>query len=193
MATQAEGSREAESRQTCQMSESDTNYVRWARDLGMDIEIRTPKMEAENDDDLAPEVKWQVTGWLDETYVGVIDRLWKDFVPERGESVFVQGELVRCIGRLEGDYARNGMANMGDGYYDAMVRFICDHFSADTSITPFVKDVLKADAQTVLEANYEDIVSAPFFEETDIESALYRIKILIAYWCTKHQEPIPRA
>ena len=42
-------------------------------------------------------------------------RLWDDLVPGRGQALTVQGELVRCIGRLTDEAYRNGNQNWETG------------------------------------------------------------------------------
>jgi hypothetical protein len=94
------------------LSGDDAAYLTWARDIGFDQEIQTPNVEPENDDDYVPSLRNQIDNWFDETYAPVIDALWKRYVPKTGACTVLQGELSRCIGRLEGELFRNGMMNM---------------------------------------------------------------------------------
>lgn len=104
---------QVESPKNLDLSGDDAAYLRWARDIGFDQEIQTPNVEPENDDDYVPSVRGQIDNWFDETYVPVIDALWKKYVPKTGACTVLQGELSRCIGRLEGELFKNGMMNMG--------------------------------------------------------------------------------
>ena len=60
------------------------------------------------------------------------NRLWKELVPNSGEAETINGELIRCIGRLTYDYFNNGNCNVveitqhecescgGSGYEDPL-------------------------------------------------------------------------
>lgn len=49
--------------------------------------------------------------------------LWKTQVPRSGQADTVQGELLRCVARLDDEAQRNGNANYDRGY-DRMLRFV---------------------------------------------------------------------
>ncbi|MFT3712366.1 MAG: ankyrin repeat domain-containing protein [Archangium sp.] len=53
------------------------------------------------------------------------DRLWKLLVPARAEAPTLQGELIRCTGRLASEAFRNGNINW-DARFEDMCRFIGD-------------------------------------------------------------------
>lgn len=182
---------QAESPENLDLSGDDAAYLRWARDIGFDQEIQTPNVEPENDDDYVPSVRGQIDNWFDETYVPVIDALWNKYVPKTGACTVLQGELSRCIGRLEGELFKNGMMNMGDGYYDHMVDKITDAVLKDGRFTPLVQKVMQMDALVVKGADYAKIVSTfSFFHPTDVEVSLNRMKMVVAAWCIANQDPI---
>ena len=173
------------------LSGDDAAYLTWARDIGFDQEIQTPNVEPENDDDYVPSLRNQIDNWFDETYAPVIDALWNKYVPKAGSCTVLQGELSRCIGRLEGELFKNGMMNMGDGYYDHMVDKITDTVLKDGRFTRLVQKVMQMDALVVKGADYAKIVSTfSFFHPTDVEVSLNRMKMVVAAWCMANPEPI---
>jgi hypothetical protein len=173
------------------LSGDDATYLRWARDLGFDQEVQTPNLEPENEDDYVPSVRSQVDNWFDEFYVPIIDALWDKYVPKSGACNVLQGELSRCIGRLEGELFKNGMMNMGDGYYDRMVDKIKEAVLRDGDLSPLLQKVLEMDALVVKGVDYSEIVNTfSSFHPTDVEVPLNRMKMVVAAWCKARPEPI---
>lgn len=70
----------------------------------------------------------------DERLVAFIESLWKALVPETGECISVQGELVRACGRLQNEHFRNGLCNyyapdepdqdLAGSYYGGLLLFM---------------------------------------------------------------------
>ena len=50
-------------------------------------------------------------------------RLWARLVPTSGQATTVQGELIRCTGKLTDEAYRNGNANWGPGL-ERMTKFV---------------------------------------------------------------------
>ena len=50
-------------------------------------------------------------------------RLWARLVPTSGQATTVQGELIRCTGKLTDEAYRNGNANWGPGF-ERMTKFM---------------------------------------------------------------------
>jgi hypothetical protein len=165
--------------------------LNWARGLGFEGEIQPSNLEPQDGELYVEAPMGQIYGWLDKTHGPVIDALWKEHVPKEGACSVLQGELARCIGRLEGEYWKNGMMNMGDGFYDRMVDLIKETVMSKSTFSPLVKRVLAIDAATVKGANYAQIVNSSFFQGTDVEQSLSRLKSVAAAWCLKNLEPIP--
>jgi hypothetical protein len=165
--------------------------VNWARGLGFEGEIQPSNLDPKDDEIFVDDPMGQIYGWLEKSLDPVIDALWKEHVPKEGACSVLQGELARCIGRLEGEYWKNGMMNMGDGYYDAMVDLVKETVLSKSAFSPLVKRVLVIDAATVKGANYAQIVNSSFFQGTDVEKSLSRLKSVVAAWCLKNLEPIP--
>ena len=179
-----ERKRSEEDAQISDLSDDDAAYLKWARDIGYDQEVQTPNLEPENYDDFVPTERNQINNWFDKFYVPVLDALWKKYVPNSGECAVLQGELSRCIGRLEGELYKNGMMNMGDGHYDSMVDKIKETVLEDGKFSPLVRKFMKIDALVVKGADYSEIVNTfSFLHSTDVEVSLYRMKMVVAAWC----------
>ena len=168
----------------------DALYLRWAQDIGFNLEVQVPNVDTENDDEYVPTVRAQIDNWFDEVYVPVIDALWKKYVPKSGACTVLQGEMSRCIGRLEGEYFKNGMMNMGDGYYDRMVDMVKHTVLKDGNFSSLVQKVIEMDALIVKGADYAKIVNSSFFQATDVEDSINRIKMVVAAWCVANPDPI---
>ena len=169
----------------------DEMYLTWARDIGFDGEIKTPNLEPKNDDEYVPTHRGQIIDWLEKVLVPVTDALWKEHVPDKGACTVLQGEMARCIGRLEGEYWKNGMMNMGDGFFDRMVDKIKETVLSKNSFSPLVKKVFAMDAAVVRGARYGQLVNLTLFQESNVEISLNRLQNVVAAWCLKHPEPIP--
>lgn len=172
------------------LSGDEALYLRWARDIGFNLEVRAPNVDTDKEDEYVPAVRNQVDEWFDEVYVPVIDALWKKYVPKSGACTVLQGEMSRCIGRLEGEYFKNGMMNMGDGYYDRMVDMVKDTVLKDGKFSSLVQNVMEMDALIVKGADYEKIFNSSFFQATDVEESLNRMKMVVAAWCVANTEPL---
>jgi len=180
----------ADDQESLKLSPDEAIYLRWARDIGFNLEVKVPNIDTESEEEYVPTVRGQIGDWFDEVYVPVIDALWKQYVPKTGACTVLQGEMSRCIGRLEGEYFKNGMMNMGDGFYDRMVDKIRDTVMKDCSFSALVQGVMERDAIIVKGADYSKIVNASFFHGTDVEDSIDRMKMVVAAWCVAHPEPI---
>lgn len=169
----------------------DEMYLTWARDIGFDGEIKVPNLEPENDDEYVPTHRGQIIDWLEKVLDPVTDALWKEHVPKTGACTVLQGELARYIGRLEHEYWKNGMMNMGNGFYDRMVDKIKETILSNKSFSPLVKKVLAMDASVVKGARYGQLGNLTLFQESNVEISLGRLKNVVAAWCLKNREPIP--
>lgn len=169
----------------------DETYLTWARDIGFDMEIQPCNLEPEDDEEYVLTQRGQIENWLTSSLDPIVDALWKEHVPEMGACTVLQGELARCIGRLEGEYWKNGMMNMGDGYYDSMVDKVKDAVLSKNSFSPFVKRIVGIDAGVVKGANYAQIRTSSLMYPTDVERSLSRLRNVVAAWCLKNKEPIP--
>jgi hypothetical protein len=169
----------------------DETYLTWARAIGFDREIKAPNLEPRDDDDYVPTSRGQVDSWFEDVLLPVTETLWEEHVPKAGACTVLQGEMARCIGRLEGEYWKNGMINMGDGFYDSMVDEVKKTVLTRNSFSPLVKKVVGIDASIVKGANYAQLVNLTLFQESDVEVSLRRLKWVVAAWCLRNKEPIP--
>ena len=168
----------------------DETYLTWARDIGFDGEIKDPTLEPKDDHDYVSTTRGQIDEWIEEVLDPVTDALWKEHVPKEGACTVLQGEMARYIGRLANEYWRNGMMNMGDGYFEGMVDKIKETVSSKNSFSPLVKKVVAIDASVVKGAKYASL-NMTLFQESDVELSLRRLKNVVSAWCLRHLEPIP--
>lgn len=178
-------------REPIDLSNNDELYLRWARDIGFNQEIKLPSDDPRKKNEYIPPMRDQIDDWFRENYVPVLDALWTKYVPKRGSCTVLQGELARYIGRLETEYFRNGMMNMGEGIFDKMVDNIKEEILKDCNFSPLVVEVLKMDTTVVLESNYDEIMTtfSPL-RPTSVQTSLNRLKMVVAAWCIAHPEPI---
>jgi hypothetical protein len=169
----------------------DFTYLDWAQDLSLNIEISEPNLEPDDEKYYVPSRRIQINEWIEENFNAVTDDLWDKYVPKEGPCTVLQGEMVRCIGRLMNEYWKNGMMNMGNGTYDRMVDKIKNTILLDDSFNSFTKRVVQIDASIVKNANYSQIVNLTLFQESSVENSLNRLRSVTAAWCLKHPEPIP--
>lgn len=171
----------------------DMTYLAWARDIGFDEIIKTPSLDFKEESEYVGTVRGQIVDWFTEKYDPVVQALWDKYVPKEGECDVLQGELARCILRLQGEYWRNGMCNMGgegNGTYEAMVDLIKDTLRKSKQLSTFVMKEVDVDASIIKGANYEQIRSCTILQTTDVEASLCRLHNVVAAWCLKNPEPI---
>ena len=127
-----------------------------------------------------------------------LSALWKKLVPKEGEAETIQGEIVRAIGRIKGDYYRNGFGNW-HSYYYKLSQFLATHLIDESTFKPFTLSVLRADIRALnaygnsvmAEGNFYESFRFSLFETTDVEKAFERLDAAIAVWCKRHPKLIP--
>ena len=111
-------------------------------------------------------------------------RLWDELVPEAGQADTVQGELIRCIGRITDEAYRNGNTNWDENFVQ-MAQFIGDTLN-DPSV--FSDDELttirKAAADVTLQRKAPDV--------SGHGSPYYYLAEQAVKWCKHHEKPIAR-
>lgn len=172
------------------MNYDDETYLAWAREIGCDAEIQNSDLSNPDGGFYRGTVRAQIIDWFGQTYEPIISQLWEKYVPKKGECTILQGELARCIGRLQNELWRNGMMNMGDGYYDAMVDLIKKTIMDDDGFSPLVKRVVTIDAAIVKGADYTKLINTNLLVCSDVEHSLERLQYVVAAWCRKNSEPI---
>ncbi|MFE4720577.1 hypothetical protein ACFRLW_29995, partial [Streptomyces sp. NPDC056728] len=56
-------------------------------------------------------------------YADEAGRIWRTYVPKRGQADTVQGELIRAVEKLRDEAVRNGNINWDDGF-ERLVLFL---------------------------------------------------------------------
>ena len=114
--------------------------------------------------------------------------LWNSAVPDSGQAETVQGELIRCIGRLGSETYRNGNANWDEGFVlmaEYLGKYLCDAtFDAETTRQ------IELDVAAVIEAGDDPENGAYVHECPD---AYDRLTDRVVEWCKKHPQPIKHA
>jgi hypothetical protein len=105
--------------------------------------------------------------------------LWEKFVPSSGQADTVQGELIRCVGRLWDETARNGNMNWDEGHV------LFAEFLRNTLVSSGLFD-----AQTVLEIE-ADVDRVLNFEEPAPAEPFERLERRVVDWARAHPEPVP--
>ena len=111
-------------------------------------------------------------------------RLWKELVPRSGQAATIQGELIRCTGKLTDEAYRNGNINWGSGY-QRMARFVASTLDDPQTFTPEERAELKRAVTQIVED----------FKRPDVSghgSPHYLITEMAVRWCLAHPDPIPR-
>jgi hypothetical protein len=111
-------------------------------------------------------------------------RLWRRLVPASGPAGTVQGEVIRCVGRLADEAYRNGNANWANGF-EGMVRF-----AARTLDDPATFD--DAERRAIREAADSIVAGADAPDLSGRAGPYYRLTEMAVRWCLAHPEPLPR-
>lgn len=120
------------------------------------------------------EVKW----WEEQP------RLWKKLVPRSGQAATIQGELIRCTGKLTDEAYRNGNINWDSGY-ERLARFVGRSLDDPETFTPEELAGLRRAITQVIEDRDQPDVSGH-------GSPHYLISEMAVRWCLAHPDPIPR-
>jgi uncharacterized protein len=119
------------------------------------------------------------------SWQGEYQRLWDELVPSRGQASTVQGELVRCVGRLTDEAYLNGNQNWSTGSgHDRMLAYIERILLSDIGFDAQRGATIKRDVRRARDLEHPD---------TEGEDTCYRrMKEAVVDWCMRHPEPIPR-
>jgi hypothetical protein len=104
--------------------------------------------------------------------------LWDELVPPSGPAVSMQGEMIRCIGRLTDEAYRNGNINWGEMQVE-MLGFLKQHLLAEGGDKQLV-DALRAIGR------YQSI------DTSGDGSPHYRVSRAVVAWCVARPKLIPR-
>jgi hypothetical protein len=118
--------------------------------------------------------------WWDEQ-----GRLWKELVPRSGQAPTVQGELIRCTGKLTDEAYRNGNTNWGPGF-ERMLRFVGSTLDDPLIFSPDERSTIRDAVTRILTDVHNPDVSGH-------GSPHYLLTEMAVRWCLAHPDPIPRS
>jgi hypothetical protein len=114
-------------------------------------------------------------------YLDEAKRMWRAFVPAKGQASTVQGELLRAVEKLRDEAMRNGNANWDEGF-ETLARFV-----RETLVAPGTFD---ATASAEIESDLAR-VSRP--EPPVVDAGVFdHLADRVVEWYRSHPEPIPR-
>lgn len=113
-----------------------------------------------------------------EKHTEFLRELWRTRVPRFGQADTVQGELLRCLARLDDEANRNGNINY-DRDYGRMRKYVMKTLLDPTVFTPDQLATLRADLANTKKNDYLD------------QSGWTRLNDAVAEWCLAHPEPLP--
>jgi hypothetical protein len=108
--------------------------------------------------------------------------IWQTYVPPKGQSATVQGELLRANEKLRDEAQRNGNANWDEGH-ELLAQYIVETLEAWPALGAERRAQLRADMALLT------VPEEPYVED----DAFDRVERCILDWCAAHLEPVPRA
>lgn len=112
-------------------------------------------------------------------------KLWDELVPRRGQAPTVQGELVRCAGKLTDEAYRNGNTNWEPGSgHGLMLDYIERTLLSDQTFEPERQAKVRKDLQEI--RDYENPNTGGH------GTCYYNLTEAVVDWCLQHPELIPR-
>jgi hypothetical protein len=110
-------------------------------------------------------------------------KLWQKYVPASGQADSVQGELIRCTGKVADEAYRNGNINWESGF-ERLVRYVGEKLNdPDTFSTDEIKKISDAVESIVRDFDSPDI--------SGYGSPYYFLTEMAVRWCLANPEPIP--
>ncbi len=173
----------------------DETYINWALELGFKMPAKALR------GDIQAQVGY-VDLWVYQLWQKS-DVFWERWVDETGSEKTIQGELLKAIVGIEGEYHRNGMMNWGDGYYERLAAFLHSTLRAEPSFGPIAKRVLDHDIAEIERSGQIGMDAAdgkvsPFavfsgsiLRRCSIRESHSRLTALVALWCLRHKKPVP--
>lgn len=110
-------------------------------------------------------------------------KLWNKLVPSKGQADSVQGELIRCTGKITDEAYRNGNMNWASGY-ERLVRYVGEKLNDPKT---FSVDEIREISQAV-----ETIIRD--FDSPDTSghgSPYYFLTEMAVRWCLANPDAIP--
>jgi|SRR5688500_7649265 len=109
-------------------------------------------------------------------------RLWAKLVPKSGQASTVQGEVIRCTGKMTDEAHRNGNINWESGY-EQMVRFVADTLDDPETFTDEQRQKIRSSADSIIQNFDSPDLSGP-------GSAYYYLTEMAVRWCLAHPDPM---
>jgi hypothetical protein len=110
------------------------------------------------------------------------ERLWREFVPTSGQADTVQGELIRCIGKLTDEAYRNGNLNWDDEF-EQMCRFVSRTLDDPSVFDEAERAKIRAAVGDVLEYESPDTFGHG--------SSYYYLAEAAVKWCLSKKGSLP--
>jgi hypothetical protein len=151
----------------------DGSYIQWAEDLGC-----VPSEGQNKESDFSPRDYAETL--IDQLNEKCVD-LSMTLVPKVGVSDSLQGEILRAISRLEGEFYRNLFMNWGNdsNYFEDLLALIHSTLIDEESFTPLVKKIVEADVEHIrFIATYdspdsdEDASNSEYPDDDDVSDLL---------------------
>ena len=115
-------------------------------------------------------------------WTDVYQLLWDTLVPPQGQARSVQGELIRCMGKLTDEAYRNGNINWDAGHR-IMCRFVGRVLDDPSVFKPAERKKIRAAVAEILKTYRMPNLSGH-------GSAHYYLTEKAVSWCVKHPKPI---
>lgn len=114
------------------------------------------------------------------------DRLWDSLVPRQGQALTVQGELIRCAGKLTDEAYRNGNINWRRGSgHEQMLEYIQTTLLSDATFGPERQASIRRDVDEVRRDHRNPNTGGH-------GTCYYNLSEAAVDWCMQHPELIPR-
>lgn len=117
----------------------------------------------------------------DEEYAEIGKFIWRTYVPKSGQSVTVQGELLRASEKLRDESQRNGNLNWDRGHV-ILANYILKTLTASGDVSDDNKAQLSRDIERILDYKH------PYTEDDLFD----RVERVIFDWYVLNRDPIPR-
>ncbi len=117
----------------------------------------------------------------DMEYTDVAKFIWKEYVPKRGQSKTVQGEMLRAVEKLRDEAQRNGNINFNDNH-KRLAGYVQDTLSASGLFDNETIKQIKADIKKI------SAKTRPYLEDDIYDRLCDRI----CEYHLHHGEPVPR-
>jgi hypothetical protein len=107
-------------------------------------------------------------------------RIWKTYVPARGQADTVQGELLRAVEKLRDEAQRNGDGNWDAGH-EILARFVRDTLIDSALFDPDQRAEITRAVDRLLD-----------YDRPELRDSVYDLLAeRVVDWCRKHPEPVP--